>query len=404
MHWGVTPQELKRTVYSPVRTFEHAHPGIHVSVIISPAGPSYVEKLLTMIAGGVPPDVIGLGGPAAGLPVLASKGALADLGPLIARDAKVVQPQDFYPQALQVGQWQGKQYGLPSSTISTAVLVYNADALKKAGITQTPAQLYDAGTWTWNDFTQVARQATIRKPGVTLPSQYGFLVPFDVQMGSSFIWEAGGHILNTQRTKCLLDTPQSIRGLQFLYDLQHEAQVSPTPSFLSTESSLNLFTSGRLCMVLNWAHTTVIQYASLPFSWDISPLPIGPAGEIVNGNFNNIGLTQHAKLRDIGWSFIEYLTSGPVYLEKQRFALPPRRSVYQAWLTWAQGLHHPKNIQYLQLLRRHSRELPYSPVWSHIEVAWPQEVSYLEEGTRTPTTVARSLTTAIDAILQRGAS
>ncbi|MCL4544587.1 MAG: sugar ABC transporter substrate-binding protein [Chloroflexi bacterium] len=402
--WQVSPNIMKQLVYGPVAHFEHAHPGVHVSVITAPAGPSYLEKVLTLIAGGVPPDVVGLPGPEAVLPVLASKGILADLGPLIDRDAKVVQPHDFYPQALAVGQWQGKQYGLLSSTISTAVLVYNADALQKAGVSQTPAQMYDAGKWTWNDFTQVARQATMHTSGSSLPSQYGFLVPFDIQMGMSFVWEAGGHLLNPQHTKCLLDTAQSIAGLQFLFDLQHKEQVSPSPSFLSTESSLNLFTSSRLGMALNWAHTTVIQYGSVPFAWDIAPLPVGPAGEIVNGNFNNIGLTQHSKHRETGWSFIEYLTSGPVYLEKQRFALPPRRSVYQAWLKWAQGLSHPKNIQYLQLLRKHSRELPYSPVWSHINVTWPKWTSYLAEGTRSPTTVARSLTSTIDAILQHGAA
>ncbi|MCL4541575.1 MAG: sugar ABC transporter substrate-binding protein, partial [Chloroflexi bacterium] len=367
-------------------------------------GSAYIGKLLTMIAGGVPPDVLGLPGPGAILPEFASKGFLTDLGSLIARDAKLVQPQDFYPQALQVGQWQGKQYGLITSTISTAVLVYNADALKKAGVTQTPAQLYDAGKWTWNDFTQVARQVTMRTAGSSTPDQYGFLVPFDVQMGSSFLWEAGGHLLDPQRSKCLLDTAQSIRGLQFLYDLQHKEQVSPPPALRGSASPFGQFTSGRLAMTLNWVHTTDITYSSVPFAWDIAPLPVGPAGEIVNGNFNNTGLTKTSKHREAGWTFLEYLTSGPVYLEKERTALPPRRSVYQAWLKWAMGLSRPKNIEYLQLLRKHSRELPYSPVWSQIETIWPKWTSYLADGTRNPASVARSLTTAIDAVLQHSAT
>ncbi len=400
--WLVTPDIMKALVYEPVARFEHAHPSIHVSVIATPYGSAYIGKLLAMIAGGVPPDVLGLPGPGAILPELASKGLLTDLGPLIARDAKVVQPQDFYPQALQVGQWQGKQYGLPSSTISTAVLVYNADALKKAGITQTPAQLYDAGKWTWNDFTQVARQATMQTNG--RPDQYGFLVPFSTQMGSSFIWEAGGHILNTQRTKCLLDTPQSIAGLQFLYDLQHKEQVGPPPALQGSASPFGQFTSGRLAMTLNWAHTVDITYGAVPFAWDIAPLPVGPQGEVVNDNFNNTGLTKASKHQETGWTFIKYLTSGPVYLEKRRTALPPRRSVYQAWLKWMEGLHRPKNVRYLQILRKHSRSLPYSPVWPQISVAWSKWSSYLADGSRSPASVASSLTTAIDAILQHGAT
>ncbi|MCL4507926.1 MAG: sugar ABC transporter substrate-binding protein [Chloroflexi bacterium] len=401
MHWQVTSQELKRTVYGPATQFEHAHSNIHVSVIIAPAGPSYVEKLLTMIAGGVPPDVIGLGGPAAGLPVLASKGALADLGPLIDRDAKVVQPHDFYPQALQVGQWQGKQYGLIISPLSTAVLVYNVDALQKAGVSQTPAQMYDAGKWTWNDFATVARQATMRESGSSMPSQYGFLVPFDIQGGMSFVWEAGGHLLNPQRTKCLLDTAQSIQGLQFLFDLQHKEQVGPPPALQGSASPFGQFTSGRLAMTINWAHQVAITYGPVHFAWDIAPLPVGPQGEIVNDNFNNIALSAKSKHAEAAWSFIKYMTSGPVYLEKEHTALPPRRSVYQAWLKWMQGLPRPKNIQYLALLRKHSRSLPYLPVWPQINVTWPKWTSYLADGTRSPTTVARSLTSAIDVILKQ---
>ncbi|MCL4541736.1 MAG: extracellular solute-binding protein, partial [Chloroflexi bacterium] len=70
---------MKQLVYGPVARFEHAHPDIHVSVLATPYGSAYIGKLLTMIAGGVPPDVLGLPGPGAILPEFASKGFLTDL-------------------------------------------------------------------------------------------------------------------------------------------------------------------------------------------------------------------------------------------------------------------------------------------------------------------------------------
>lgn len=403
IHFQDTPQELQLTVYGPVKQFEQGNPGSHVSVVIAPTGPAYIEKLLTMIAGGVPPDLMALGGPAAGLPIFASKGILTDLSPLISRDSKEVQPKDFYPEALAVGQWNGKQYGLITSPLSTAVLVYNADALQKVGVQQTPAQLYDAGKWTWDTFTAIAHQATVRTSSSAPPSQYGFLVPFDIQQGSSFIWEAGGDLLDGAHTKCLLDSPESIAGFQYLYDLQNKYQVSPTPATLTSESGQALFTSGRLCMGINWAHEVEFQDGAAKFTWDIAPLPTGKAGELVNDNFNNIALAQSSKWQTAGWDFIKRMTSPATYLSKQHTAVPPRPSVYNDWLRWMQQLPRPKNLQYLSALSAHSRSLPYIPVWQQINVAWPKETSYLADGSRSPTNIAKALTTIIDGILQQSA-
>lgn len=398
VHWQVTPQEQQHTVDDPVKQFEQANPKTHVDVVIAPTGPAFIEKVLAMIAGNVTPDVMGLGGPAAGLPTLASKGILADLGPLISRDSKEVQPDDFVPGALSVGQWQGKQYGIVT-TLSAAALVYNADALQKAGITQTPAQLYDAGKWTWDALTAMAQQATVRPSGSAPPSQYGFLVPFDIQYGMSFVWEAGGDLLDKTLTKCLLDTPGSIAGLQYLDDLRNKFQVSPT----TKEAAAYAFKSGNLCMAINWAHQVGINYGAAQFSWDIAPLPTGKGGEIVNDNFNNIALARSSKHEETSWAFLQLMVSPAVYLGRQHTIPPPRTSVYQDWLKWMQQSPRPKNLQYLPVLIAHSRSLPYLPVWQQINVAWPKATASLADGSKTPGDVAKALTAQIDGILQQPA-
>ena len=131
--WQVTPSRIKISVDDPIARFEQVQPNTKVEALVIPNGPPYTAKLLTMIAGDVAPDVMGLPDPFGILPLFGQKGVLVDLGPLIARDAATVQPTDFLPQALKVGQWQGKQYGLLISPLSTAVLLYNADALQNAG-------------------------------------------------------------------------------------------------------------------------------------------------------------------------------------------------------------------------------------------------------------------------------
>ena len=396
--WQVTPLRIKLSVDDPISRFEHEHPGTKVEALVVPIA-TYTTKLLTMIAGNVAPDVMGLPGPFGILPLFAQKAAIVDLDPLIARDTSTVQPADFLPQALKVGQWQGKQYGLLISPFSTAVLVYNADALQKAGVDQTPAQMYDAGKWTWNDLAAVARQATVRPSSSGPASQYGFAVSFGIQQAISYVWEAGGDLLNADRSKGVIDGSGGIAGLQYLFDLLHKDRVSPTSADLHTESLADRFNSGQVCLNFSWAHTVGANLAGVKFDWDIVPLPVGSAGEMVNDNYNNIGIAKMSKYQDTAWDFVKSMTSGAEYLAEQHQAIPARKSVYAAWLKWMEALPRPKNLKYLSMLAGKSRDLPYSPSWPQVNDAWNKETSYLEDGTKGPTDVAHALAQAIDAAL-----
>ncbi len=394
--WQVTPSRIKISVDDPIARFEQVQPNTKVEALVIPNGPPYTAKLLTMIAGDVAPDVMGLPDPFGILPLFGQKGVLVDLGPLIARDAATVQPTDFLPQALKVGQWQGKQYGLLISPLSTAVLLYNADALQNAGVSQTPAEMYDAGKWTWNDFTVVARQGT-RRPS-SGGAQFGFLVSFAIQQAMSFVWEAGGDLLNAAGTKSVIDNSSSIAGLQFLDDLLHKDAVSPTSTEL--KALPNGFNSGQICLGWSWAHTVGQNLAGVKFNWDIVPLPVGPAGEVVNGNYNNIGMSKTSKGAATAWQFVQFMTSGAEEINEQHQALPARRSVYQQWLQWMEQSPRRKNLKYLQPLVAKSRDLPYSPTWPQIGDAWTKETAFLQQGTQSPSDVARALAAAINAVLQ----
>ncbi|MCL4508839.1 MAG: sugar ABC transporter substrate-binding protein [Chloroflexi bacterium] len=395
----MTPLRIKMSVNDPIARFEQAHPGTKVEADVIPIG-TYTTKLLTMIAGDVAPDVMGLPGPFGILPLFAQKRAIVDLGPLIARDAAAVQPSDFLPQALKVGQWQGKQYGLLISPLSTAVLVYNADALRKAGIDQTPAQMYDAGKWTWDDVAAVSQQATLRPASGGAAHQYGFAVSFGIQQAISYVWEAGGALLNKDRTKAVIDGPGGITAFQYQFDLLHKFRVSPTSADLQTEALLNRFNTGQICLNFSWAHTVGANLAQAKFDWDIVPLPVGTAGEIVNDNYNNVGISKTSKYPDVAWKFVESMTSGTEYLAEQHQAIPARKSVYQAWLKWMEQSPRPKNLKYLSMLVNKSRDLPYSPTWPQINDAWNKETSYLEDGSKGPGEVARALASALDTVLR----
>src|SRR5579883_3362573 len=88
------------------------------------------QKLLTMIAGGTPPDVFWThtyinGG-------LAKRGVPMDLTAFIQGDASF-KTDEYYPAAMHDFAFGGKQYALPRETTST-ILLYNKTLFDQAGI------------------------------------------------------------------------------------------------------------------------------------------------------------------------------------------------------------------------------------------------------------------------------
>ncbi|HDL42076.1 MAG TPA: extracellular solute-binding protein, partial [Actinobacteria bacterium] len=123
-----------------IAAFEAQNPDVKVEVETAPFG-DYFTLLQTQIAGNDAPDAFELN--FENFVSFASKGVLADLGPLTAADSDF-DGAAYYQRAFDAFAIDGTQYALPES-YSTVMLFYNKDLFDQAGIA------YPNDNWTWTD-------------------------------------------------------------------------------------------------------------------------------------------------------------------------------------------------------------------------------------------------------------
>ena len=155
MWWPVGGDRGLKAMDAAMQPFIDAHPEILVEKI--PVAQNYFDKLLTMYAGGTPPDVHAVDN--YNITEIADKDVLVELEPLIDADAGF-KLDDFFPAALMEGVWKSKRYALPYIG-STRIMFYNSDLLAAKGL-ETPDKLWERGEWTWDNFLDYARKLTDR--------------------------------------------------------------------------------------------------------------------------------------------------------------------------------------------------------------------------------------------------
>ena len=140
----------------------------------------------------------------------------------------------FYPGPLLSCQdADGKYYGLPNNS-NCLTLACNMDILKKAGFNEPPT--------TWDEFRKVCEKTTNASDGV-----YGFaMCAIGTEEGTfqllPWICSAGGNIDT-------LDSPESIKGIQFLTDLVQDGLMSKEVINWQQSEAYNSFCAGKAAML-----------------------------------------------------------------------------------------------------------------------------------------------------------
>ena len=155
LSWWGSEKRLKLTQQA-VELFERKHPNIKVNMENCDYS-GYFDKLNVSIAGDAAPDVFQIG--TDHIPVYGSQGTLLDLSQ-VSDTLDLTQMTDAM-RAL--GQYDGMQYAAPVSLTSFGLAVNN-EALKKIGL----ALPENAGSWTWAEFEDFARQIVAKSNGETI--------------------------------------------------------------------------------------------------------------------------------------------------------------------------------------------------------------------------------------------
>ncbi|HEY0866668.1 MAG TPA: extracellular solute-binding protein [Fimbriimonas sp.] len=239
--WVSDDNPLRR---EQVRLFNRLNQDLEVSLDPNNGGN---EKVIVQSIAGVGPDLFDCFN-GADLDAYYRAGIALDVTDRLA-DHGIDIRQGFWPAILptSIGP-DGRVYGVPTNVGHNGIWfhkeIFEADGVP---FPKTP--------WSTEEFIEVAKKLT-KRDSTGRVVRYGFLI--DYWGWRAFMPAFGASLYSRDRTRCTIDSPESIACLRFVHALMHVHRVSPTPTEESTMSaqggwgmgSMTLFGARRGAMAL----------------------------------------------------------------------------------------------------------------------------------------------------------
>jgi multiple sugar transport system substrate-binding protein len=297
-----------------VAQWNKANPNIHVTALYNGGNDYALQKTLTALAGGKPPDITYMFGSFTAN--LAKSPKVVVLNDLIAKDPSF-NWNDFWPAERLAATVNGKIVGLPA-LVDNLAIVYNKKLFDKAGLS------YPSAQWTWDDFRAAAKKLTI-----PAKKQFGWGYPADASEDTVWHWEAmlwdyGGDILTPDNKQAAFNSTQGVQSLSMLGDMatvDHSIYIDTTNTKIQPT-----FNNGHIGMLV----TGPWDLPAFPnVSFDVQPMPANH--QTISGPDNWIILNNGADRVNASWAFLKWFTDAKqqMYYDLKTGALPIRQSQQQ---------------------------------------------------------------------------
>ncbi len=238
------------------QVFEAQNPDIKIEIETVGFG-DYFTKLMTVIAGGNPPDAFELN--YENFYTYAIKGVLLPLDDLVVKTG--FDTAALNESALEAFSADDVQYGLPYS-FSNVVVIYNKELFDRAGVS------YPTSDWTWEDQLEAAKK--INDLG---PSIFGIYQPVQFWEFYKMVQQNGGSLLNDDRTAFTVNRPENVETLQYMVDRILEYNVMPNDAQMAGMGDWDLFVVERIGMIVTGTWAFPYLTAECDFEWDIAVEP-----------------------------------------------------------------------------------------------------------------------------------
>lgn len=385
--WILFVSPLRDFYEQQVAEFERLHPDIEVRLILVP-GSEYHMKFKTLAAAGEAPDMFYAGD--VWLSYLLP--FMADLTPLVQRDATEIGLDDYYPEIQAAMQDHGRYYVIPEA-LNVALLYYNRRMFREAGLPEPTAD------WTWDDLVRNASALT-KAPVGDQPGVWG-CSRLEGWWGEwlTYVRQAGGAVFTSDGRRCALDSPEAISGLRFFQDKALKYHSSAPAGF----EPLNGFVNERVAMVMVGHVNFWLNYNQVPgLDWDIQMLPIGPAsrkgGEMAIAGYS---INKHTQHLEETWALLKFLTRPAATAEIiRRGSISPRRSVADAQIKSRQPEDRPQNLAAAYAQIAYAMPIPRDPHFIEIMIQIVQpEIDRMVQGEQTPEETGQRAAAAVNAFL-----
>jgi multiple sugar transport system substrate-binding protein len=317
--WEGYTQAEATTFAHLVSEYEAQHPGQKVSTLFV-NNDDTLQKVLTAVRGGSPPDIAYLYGSWA--PNVAQIPQVVNLTQMVKRPG--VNWDDFWTGERAVATVNGKVIGIPAVVDNLAV-VYNKTLFAKAGL-QPPGP-----GWTWQEFVADAQKLT--NPAI---KQFGtaYVTPGTedtVWHWEALLWEAGGQLLTPDNKKAAFDSAAGLASLNTLRTMS----VTDKSMYLDPSDSAysNLFNSGKIGMLVTgpW---DLSAFPNVKYGVQVMPAYPGTSGghQTISGPDNWVIFNNSPARVAAAEQFLLWLTAPAQdkYFSVQTGNLPTRQSVGDA--------------------------------------------------------------------------
>lgn len=274
-----------------IAAFEAENPDVKVEVETAPFD-DYFTLLQTQVAGNDAPDAFELNFES--FVTFATKGTLADLGPLTNADQEF-DGAAYYQPAFDAFAVDGTQYALPES-YSTVMLFFNKDIFDALGLD------YPTDDWTWTD-----ERATAETIAASADDVWGFFAGVHYWEFYKAAWQSGCPFFGDDGS-VQVNEPGCVEALQFMIDYVNDG-VQPTAAEMGGVSDGDMFLNGELGMLTSgiWMFSA---FEGADFPWDVVVEPGNTQG---GSHFfaNGVGVSaaSDADKQEAAYRWLRYFTS-----------------------------------------------------------------------------------------------
>ena len=266
--------------------------GIAVEVTRSTSWVDHRERVATMAAAGVVPDVLYCEGGSFNF-FLMNNLVLA-LDPYVARDVDISR---FPASVLPFWQADGKLYGMPTA-LSLHNAYFNVDHYEQAGVAPPPVD-WESNAWGWNEFVEAMRKLTRDANGDGTPDQYG-LDSFGWGGGINHLGLWGLWMVDEAVTEYYGDSPEVIAALERFVGLWTEHGVVGG-NFAQGTASTSIVQS----FIVN-----TLAAAGNQIRWGVGAMPMGTQRASQTG-YHGVCVAREARNPDGAWELVKFLTYDP---------------------------------------------------------------------------------------------
>ena len=266
------------------------------------------------------------------LPFYADRSMYHELDDLFARDAREINPADFFPRSIAAFRYdraasrhgQGRLYAVPFNT-GGDMIWFNRQLFLEAGVAPPPAD----GDWTAEQWLDLARKTSTFEGEAMTTAGFASRPAFRNNLG--LLWMAGAKLRDSSGQRWTFNVPETVRAYEWLVALRTRHRVVPGPSDFPGVG--NPFLAGRAAMWSAFASSRpdILARPDTVPDWDVTRVSQGARRRALHPR--DVGRRRPARAaaasRSDGWAFVKYLASieGMRLQARLGRAVPARRSV-----------------------------------------------------------------------------